>query len=160
MREKIRKIIKEHIARIFENEEYYPTFDFEDVPDMQGSAKQAFLSDYEKEFGEEFKEPSESEIKDIVDALYRANLDLPEDYEDLALAQRAIEKQLAGIKTPQEIERMKNIMDDLWGKGAINEKRKLKSEKPPKEPKTPKSTSQKKKKEHKIKPPKPPKHEN
>lgn len=158
MRKKIKTIIRKNINKLFENKEYYPTFDFEDIDNMDNAAKNAFIKDYESETGENFKEPTKEELDSIKTALSRGNLDLPSDQDDIKMAEKMLEKQLAGKKTPEEIARLKDVMEKMWGAGGINESKK-KVPKPPKEPKIPKSSSEKKKKEYKIKAPKPPKYE-
>jgi hypothetical protein len=124
----LKKIIRKEVSKFF-NENYNPTFDIEDIEDMEGNAKQAFLQDFEKEYGEKynepFKEPTQEELNTIKNALSLANLDLPSDTGDLAMAEEMVEKQLAGIKTPHEINRLKNIMDNMWGKGSLNESKGL-----------------------------------
>jgi hypothetical protein len=170
MKDFLRKKIREQISILFEND-YFPTFEPEDMGDMGGEAKKAFLYDLSKEGGS-FMEPTDEEINTITAALQQANLELPSDYNELVMAQKMIEKQLQGIKTPQEIARLKDVMNQMWGEGSINEsvrktireaideildEKKAKVPKVPKTEKEPKSTSQKKKKKYKIKPPKPPK---
>lgn len=171
MKELLRKKLRERIDKLFEDEDYFPTFDIEDIGDMEGEAKKAFLDDLSKEGGT-FIEPTEQEKDTIIAALKRANLDLPSDQHDVIMAQKAIEKILKGEKTPQQIARLKDVMNQMWGEGTINEsirkaireviddildEKKAKVPKVPKAEKPPKSTSQKKKKKHKIKAPEPPK---
>lgn len=128
MKKILRKLIKEELDKRF-SEDYDPSFDFEDIDDLKGDAKQAFLNDFEKEYGdkytEPFKEPTEKELKTITNALFLANLDLPSDASELAMAERMVEKQLSGIKTPNEIKRLKTVMNNMWGKGSLNESEEL-----------------------------------
>lgn len=119
MKNKLRQIIREHISKLFEDDDYFPIFDFEDIEDMEGDAKQAFLDDLSKEGGQ-FMEPTKEEMKIIKSALNQATLDLPSDYEHLVLAQKMLEKQLKGIKTPEEIARLKDVMKQMAGEGGFN----------------------------------------
>jgi len=162
MKEKIRFIIRENIRKLFEND-YFPTFDYEDEKDMENKAKDRFLKDFGIEnreaYSEPFISPTAEEVSTIKKALYQANLDLPNDRAGVIEAEKMIEKQLANVKTPQEIDRLKNVMTQLWGQNSMNEAKK-KASKTPKAVKTPKitkSTSEKKKKEYKIKAPEAPK---
>jgi len=107
------KLLKKIIRNIIK-EEYYPTFDFEDELDMNDKAKQAFLDD----LGDEnFKEPTDQEIKDIVNSLKQANLDLPSEEEYLKYAKENLKKHLNKQKDPQSI---KNKMNKLGGSFSYN----------------------------------------
>ena len=157
----IRKVIRKNINKLFEYD-YFPTFNSDDATDMEDSAKKSFVNDFrndkDEKFSEPFTEPTDEEIKIIKNALYRANLDLPSDQKDVEKANEILDQQLSLEKSPEQIKRLKDVMEQLWGAGAMNEV-KNKAPKVPKEPKITKSSSEKKKKEYKIKSPKLPKHE-
>jgi superfamily II DNA helicase RecQ len=123
MEKKIKKIIKEEIEKIFEYEdEYFSSFDFEDISDMEpgGDAHKAFLKDLEKEksFGK-YKEPSEKEIENIVNGLKSANLDLPSDQDLIRQAEKSLNRTLNSAEL-DKIRRTKEKMEKIWGAGSYN----------------------------------------
>jgi len=115
---KLRKLIREEISRMFEDV-YDDEFNIEDIPDMEpgGDAHKAFMDDLNKEKGI-YKEPSGEEVENIIKGLQQANLDLPNDQELIRMAEKQLQRNL----NPSEIDKIKSTMERIGGgAGAFNE---------------------------------------
>jgi len=125
MKEKLRTIIKETVSKIVETyeDDYLSSFDIEDIPEMQpgSAAHQAFLKDLESEptMGR-YKEPSEKELKNIIQGLRQANLDLPSDQELVHQAEEMLNRTLTQPEL-EKINRTKQRMEKIAGIGSFNE---------------------------------------
>ena len=123
MKEKLRLLIREEVCKIFENyedddqQDYLSTFDFEDITDMKpgGDAYKAAATD----IGDDFKEPSDKEVDDLISALSQSNLDLPSNDELIAQAKESLKRNL----TQPEVEKIKkgrDKMQKMFGTGSYN----------------------------------------
>ena len=101
---------------------YDDEFGFEDSADLMpgGAAHQAFLDDLKKDKGI-YKNPSETEIDNIIQGLQQANLDLPNDQELIRMAEKKLNRRLE----PSEIEKIKQTMEKIAGPGSYNESKEL-----------------------------------
>lgn len=127
MKNKLRMLIREEISKLFEydfeDDEYISTFEPEDIPEMQpgGEAHLAAIEDMKKDSSMgKYKEPSNRELKNIIDGLIQANLDLPSDDELIHQAEKSLQRHL----NPSEIDKIKRTkqrMEDLMGTGSFNE---------------------------------------
>lgn len=123
--QKIRKIVKETINKLFEefDDDYFSSFEFEDIPEMQpgGTAHQAFLDDLKKDpsMGA-YKKPGEDEVNKLIKGLKQANLDLPSDQKLIHHAEKNLSQNL---NEPEKIKarKDKNKMDKIFGTGSYNE---------------------------------------
>jgi hypothetical protein len=126
MKNKLRVLIREQISKLFENgfeDDYISSFEPEDIPELQpgGAAYQAAAKDIKSDpsMGK-FKDPSEEELKNIIQGLKQANLDLPSDQELIRQAEKDMQRKL----NPSEIDKIqktKKRMENLMGVGSYNE---------------------------------------
>lgn len=124
--QKIKTIIKEVIGKLFENfddEDYFSSFEFEDIPEMEpgGAAHQAFLDDLKKDpsMGT-YRKPSEDELNKLTKSLQQANLDLPSDQ---SLMHHAEKNLYQTLNEPEKIKAIqdKSKMKKMFGAGSYNE---------------------------------------
>lgn len=113
MKTNIKKIIRNLTREIINENDYFPTFDFEDHNDMSGEAYKTFVKDYYEETGGLPFDIKDGEIEKLQNALHMANLDLPTDYESVKFAEENIDKKLNGLKSKEEIDYIKNTLKKL-----------------------------------------------
>ncbi len=125
MKNKLRVLIREQISKLFENgfeDDYISSFEPEDIPELQpgGAAYHAAAKDIKSDpsMGK-FKDPSEEELKNIIQGLKQANLDLPSDQELIRQAEKDMQRKL----NPSEIDKIqktKERMEKIAGVGSFN----------------------------------------
>lgn len=127
-KEQVKLLIKEEVSKMFEeyfddeDSSYDPRFDFEDIKDMEpgGAANKQAIADMASDASmSKYIEPSNGELKDLIDSLMIANLDLPSEQELINQAKEALHRELKGSeinKIRKTIERMSKIA----GAGSYN----------------------------------------
>lgn len=119
----IKKQIKVLLKEFLDDDEYYPTFDFEDEIDMKpgGKAYSQFLSDLkkDKESFVNYKNPTNKEVEDIISRLKYANLNAPEDIQLINKAREMLGRELNSNEV-DKIKKMKRKMEKMHGTASYN----------------------------------------
>lgn len=124
MEEKIRKLIRENISKLFEGyeDDYISSFEIEDIPEMMpgGEAHKAFIKDLESEpsMGK-YKEITNDEFKNLVKGMQQANLDLSDDKNLVYQAEKKIDRQLNSNEVDKLL-KVKKQMEKIMGFGSYN----------------------------------------